>query len=115
MISLYNAANNNKANEPANSRSRRGRHRPCTACNDLLTCRAIPDANRLAFHSVLKKTKSNESNTSVKFPPSHGESNMMMRERFFFACLAAKGAGVPCVLRNFHLEGNGTKISPFLV
>ena len=98
---------NKKLNGPAHCCSSRGGHGPCTACNDLRTCRALPDADRLALHSVLKK-KNRSGSANVSQNP-----HSLMPEAF--ACLAAERAGVPCVLGNFHLEGRGTQVkSAFL-
>ena len=43
-------------NVPAHCSCGRSGHCPGPPCNDLLTCRAIPDADRRALHSVLKNS-----------------------------------------------------------
>lgn len=40
---------------PAHCRSGRSGYGPCAACNDLLTCLALPDADRLPLHAVLNE------------------------------------------------------------
>ncbi len=96
--------NQKKLNGPAHCCSSRGGHRPCTACNDLRTCRALPDADRLALHSVLKKKRERARQQNPHSPMPEA-----------FACLAAERAGVPCVLGNFHLEGRDVQVkSAFL-
>jgi hypothetical protein len=44
-----------KTTVPAHCRRGRSRHRPRATCNRLLTCRAIPNADRLTLHSILNK------------------------------------------------------------
>ena len=86
-----------KTNEPAHCRCSRCGHCPCTTCDDLLTCRALPDANRLALHSVLKNSDEH-TRQQTRICGEH----VCYSEGL--ACLAAEGASIPCVLRNFHLE-----------
>jgi hypothetical protein len=78
---------------PAHCRSGRGGHGPCATCNDLLTCPALPDADRLTLDAVL-----NERGRST-----HASAIACVCGEKLRPCLATKRAGVSCVLRDFHL------------
>ena len=75
------------ANAPANRRGSGRRERPCATSDRLAARVAVPDADSLALHGVLQY---------ISAFPSISIS-------FVFAHLAAEGAGVACVLGDFHL------------
>ena len=73
---------------PANGCCRRCGNGPRAASDDLLARVALPDADRLAFYGVLKHATVN-SNPIAEASQTD---------------LAAEGAGVACVLGDFHLK-----------